>query len=233
MNKKKLKKFIVPVTLILGFVVFTILVLLVDKKAIGPQESVVGFAIINKWFADLIGSNMMLYKVADYLGYVAIGIAVFFFCVAVWQLFTRKSFKKVDWQIYALAGFYVMFALIYVMFEVVVVNTRPVLIEGVLEASYPSTHTLMALCLCISAIFMFNYLIRQNWLKKVLDVFCIVLCGAILICRILSGVHWLTDIIASIILAVGLLWLLFAVLSILNKKEGNETKKEEEIVKQK
>ena len=67
------------------------------------------------------------------------------------QLLKGKSLLKVERSILALGVFYAVVMAAYLVFEVWVVNYRPVLIEGALEASYPSSTTLLVLCVMPTA----------------------------------------------------------------------------------
>ena len=64
----KKRNIITSITLLILSVVFTLLVKNIDVKAIGPNESLVGFADINKLFHNLIGSNMAIYKITEIIG---------------------------------------------------------------------------------------------------------------------------------------------------------------------
>jgi undecaprenyl-diphosphatase len=153
MDKKK-RNYIISGVLILVAIVFTILVKFIDVKAVGASCSDIGFATINKFIFDLIGTNDLFYTITEYLGYVPLLLVMFYGLVGLKQLVKEKNIKKVDKEILILGGFYVVVAVLYVFFEKCIINYRPILIEGELEASYPSSHTLMTICFCISAIIM-------------------------------------------------------------------------------
>lgn len=104
-----------------------------------------GFAAVNGAFHNLTGVHWTLYTITDWLGLVPIGTALGFAVLGLVQLIQRKALRKVDRSILALGGFYLAVMAFYVLFEKAVVNYRPVLIEGVLEASYPSSTTMLAL----------------------------------------------------------------------------------------
>jgi undecaprenyl-diphosphatase len=188
---------------ILGFILWTLLVKSVDVQAIGPQESEVGFATLNKHLHDLIGTNMTLYVITDWLGLVPIGVALGFALFGIFQLWKRKSIFKVDKSILALGVFYITVAAVYIFFEMVVINYRPILIDGILEASYPSSTTMLVLCVMPTAAMQFYNRIKNNTLR-----FCVIIAIALFITftvvgRILSGVHWITDIIGGILFSLG------------------------------
>ena len=146
----KKRNIITSITLLILSVVFTLLVKNIDVKAIGPNESLVGFADINKLFHNLIGSNMAIYKITEIIGLIPLLIAFIYVIIGIKQLITRKSLLKVDKEIYLLGLFYILVLGVYIFFEKVVINYRPVLIDNILEPSYPSSHTLMSICICIS-----------------------------------------------------------------------------------
>ena len=148
----KKKNIIISSCLVFLSILFTILVKNVDVSSIGPNGSRVGFSSINKFFHDLIGVNLFFYKLTDILGYLAILLAVGYAIVGLLQLIKRKSILKIDKQIIVTGIFYVIIVCIYVFFEKVIINYRPTLIDDILEASYPSSHTLLSLCICGSTI---------------------------------------------------------------------------------
>ena len=198
-------------------VLFTALVKNVDVKPIGPNESMVGFADINKLFHNLIGSNMTIYKITEVLGYIPIVMALVYVFIGLKQLIKRKSLLKVDKEIYVLALFYVLVVGVYVFFEKFVINYRPILIDGLLEASYPSSHTLMSICLCGSSIII-NKKLFKNKFGDIENVLSVILILLIVIGRIISGVHWFTDILGGIIISSTLLVIFYSIISSIKPK---------------
>ena len=179
------------------FIAFTILVITVDVQAIGPNGSEVGFATINKAVFEAFGQNNFFYVLTELLGKTAILVCVIFGCVGAYQLFTRKSLMKVDKKIVYLGIFYIIVIAFYVVFNKVVVNYRPILeADGSLEASYPSSHTVLAICVFITA-FMQKQLNPKGTKQeeKVNVLLSIILPVIMLVGRLLAGIHWFTDII--------------------------------------
>lgn len=211
------KNIIISIVLIILSVLFTELVKNIDVKPIGPNESLVGFADINRLFHNLIGSNMIIYKVTEFLGYIPIVMALVYVFIGLKELIERKSLLKVDREIYILALFYVLVVGVYVFFEKFIVNYRPILIDGVLEASYPSSHTLMSICLCGSSIII-NKKIFKNKFGDVENILSVILILLIVIGRIISGVHWFTDILGGIIISSALLVGFYSVISSIKPK---------------
>lgn len=206
------KNIIISIVLIILSVLFTELVKNIDVKPIGPNESLVGFADINRLFHNLIGSNMIIYKITEFLGYIPIVMALVYVFIGLKELIERKSLLKVDREMYILALFYVLVVGVYVFFEKFIVNYRPILIDGVLEASYPSSHTLMSICLCGSSIII-NKKIFKNKFGDVENILSVILILLIVIGRIISGVHWFTDILGGIIISSALLVIFYSLIS--------------------
>lgn len=213
----KRRNIIISFILIILAVLFTVLVKNVDVKPIGPNESMVGFADINKLFHNLIGSNMAIYKITEVLGYIPIVMALVYVFIGLKQLIKRKSLLRVDKEIYVLALFYILVVGVYVFFEKFIVNYRPILIDGVLEASYPSSHTLMSICLCGSSIII-NKKLFKNKLGDIENILSVILILLIVVGRIISGVHWFTDILGGIIISSALLVIFYSIISSIKPK---------------
>ena len=200
---KNKKNIIIAAVLTVVSVVYTLLVKFVDVKAIGPNNSSVGFAALNKWFSNLIGSNLTIYKISEVLGYVVMLLVVIYGCIGLGQLIQRKSLLKVDKEIIKLGVFYVLMLVVYVLFEKLEINFRPILMDGELEASYPSSHTILALCICFSSLITSKKYFNKKYIKLI-SLITIVLTGLVLLLRLISGVHWISDIIGGIIISMTL-----------------------------
>lgn len=203
-NKKNLY---VAIAFFVTFVVWTVLVRLIDLQAIGPRGSEVGFGTLNGAFHELTGENMLLYTITDWLGLVPFVVAFGFAMLGLWQWIKRRSFFKVDRSILVLGGCYLLVMAVYIFFEFVVINRRPVLIEGVLEASYPSSTTMLVMCVIPTAMLQWNARIKNKVFRR-----CIFSAGALftvfmVLGRLISGVHWLTDILGGALFSVGLVML--------------------------
>ena len=211
---KKRKLIIITIWLLLISIIYTILVKNVDTKAIGPNDSTVGFAYFNEAVHEKIGVNLTFYKITDYLGY---GIILLFGgmygCIGLSQLIKEKSLKKVDKKLYFLLGFYIILGIVYVLFEKIIINYRPTIIDGELEASYPSSHTLLSICVCLSSVMIISNFIKNDIAKKLLNIISFVLMLSVLIGRIISGVHWASDIIGGIIISMFLLTLFYTIIT--------------------
>ena len=220
MEKKLFKKIVPGIVLMLIFVIFTILVKTVDVQPIGPFGSSVGFASLNSFFAEKFPFNESWYNFTQLLGYCAIGVCVLFGCVGFVQLVTRKSLLKVDGRIVSLGVYYIDVIMFYVLFNLFPINYRPVLEDGVLEASYPSSHTVLLVCVMLTAILQIGWLIKSRNLKIALDIVCLAAALVMLVGRVISGVHWFTDILGGIILSASLVSMYCGVFSVISKRDA-------------
>ena len=189
---------------LLAFATWTVLVKFVNVKPIGPNGSSVGFAIFNEWAHALTGYNHALYVVTDWLGLVPVGVVLCFATVGVAQLIKRKSLLKVDSDILLLGAFYALVGVVYALCEGVVINYRPVLINGVLEASYPSSTTMLVACVMPTAIMQFNSRIKNKRLRGCVEFLTILFISFMVVGRVVSGVHWITDIIGGGLISASL-----------------------------
>lgn len=202
MNRKK--RLITGLGLTLGFALWTVLVATVDKGAIGPLGSSVGFSTLNGTVHRLIGVNMTLYTITDILGLVPIFTALGFAILGLCQWIKRKSIAEVDRSIITLGLFYVAVMAIYVTFEYVIINYRPVLIEGNLEVSYPSSTTMLVATVMPTTVMQFNKLIRNSVVRRAAGCLIITFSAFMIVGRILAGVHWISDIIGGGLISSGL-----------------------------
>ena len=166
MKKKNRKGLIVGIGLLVAFVLWTVAVKFIDVQPIGPEGSVVGFATVNRFVHGLTGVNMSLYNITDLLGLVPLGFVMVFGVLGLIQWVKRKHILKVDYSILVLGGFYIVVMAVYVLFEMLTLNYRPVLINGILEASYPSSTTMLVMCVMPTAIMQFNERIRNSVLRR-------------------------------------------------------------------
>ena len=204
MKKKNQKNFCIAICMLIAFVMWTVAIRFVDVQAIGPQESSVGFATINQFVHNLTGVHMSLYTITDWLGLVPIMFVMGFGTLGLIQWIKRKHLLKVDYSILVLGGFYIVVLAAYVLFEVLVINYRPVLINGILEASYPSSTTMLVMCVMPTAIMQFNTRIKNDVLKRCVTYSITAFIVFMVIGRLVSGVHWFTDIIGGALFSTGL-----------------------------
>lgn len=204
------------------FILTIALVKCVDIDAVGPAGTSIGLSHLNKAVHDLIGVHMFWYQVTNLLGFWAILCGAIFACIGLKQLIERKSLKQVDAKILALGGLFVLLGIIYVLFEKVVINCRPVLMEGetVPEASFPSSHTVLAFVIFGAIAMMLKDYLQDKRLVSMLQNACLVLILVSVIGRLISGVHWFTDILGGIFLSYALLMVFSGLLEKLDGKDA-------------
>ena len=217
MKKKSRRLFFVGASLLAEFVLWTVLIRFVDVQAIGPQESSVGFAMLNGYVHSLTGENMSLYVITDWLGLVPIGVAFGFAVLGLVQLIKRKSLFKVDLSILVLGGFYIVVMAVYVLFEMVVINYRPILIDGYLEASYPSSTTMLVMCVMPTAMMQLRTRIKNKVFSRCVMVAIATFVAFMVIGRLVSGVHWITDIIGGALLSAAIVLMYCSIANVVEK----------------
>ena len=215
---KKNQNLLAGILLLVGFAVWTFLIQTVDVQPIGPNGSSVGFAALNGWFHQLTGVHWTLYTLTDWLGLVPIFVCLIFAGVGFVQLVQRKSLFKVDLDIILLGVYYVLVIFGYLLFEMVPINYRPVLIEGFLEASYPSSTTLLVLSVMPTLYFQAQRRLTQNALRRAICIFSVLFSAFMVIGRLISGVHWLTDIVGAVLLSSGIFLIYKASVNFLSER---------------
>ena len=204
----KNKKYLwLSLAMLAAFALWTLFVSVADVQPIGPNGSSVGLAHINGWFHNFTGVNMTLYHITDWLGLVPVAFGFGFAVLGLKQWIQRKHILKVDRSILVLGLYYILVLAAYLLFEEFVINYRPVLIAGYLEASYPSSTTLLVLCVMPTAVMQLNSRIGNSFLRNLVSKSIMLFVAFMVVGRLISGVHWLTDILGGILLSSGLVWL--------------------------
>ncbi len=207
MRTKERKLLIFGVGFIIAFALWTWLIQIIDVRPEGVNGTEIGFATINTWFHSVTQVNMTLYNITDWLGLVPVFVCMFFGGVGFFQLIKRKSLFKVDFDIIALGIYYVIVISGYLIFEMVPINYRPLLINGFLEASYPSSTTLLVLSVMPTLVFQAKHRLKNIAIKRIITIIAAIFTIFMVVGRLVSGVHWLTDIIGSIFLSMGLFYI--------------------------
>lgn len=189
---------------LLAFLLWTILISRIDVQAAGPNGSEVGFAAFNMWFHRLTGVHLALYTLTDWVELLAIGVCAAFGVLGAVQVVQRRSLLRVDRDIILLGVYYLLVILFFLFFELFPVNYRPVLIEGVLEASYPSSTTLLVLSVMPTLRLQSDRRVNSPRLRKAVGWFVLLFSLFMVAGRLVSGVHWATDIIGAVLLSRGL-----------------------------
>ena len=219
MKKKNIGNLSATFCFLAAFILWTIAITRLDVQPIGPDGSTVGFATINSFFHNLTGVHMLLYSLTDWLSLVPIAFMLGFALLGLAQWIKRKSILMVDRSILLLGGFYILTLAVYLFFESFIINYRPIRIEGVLEASYPSSTTMLVICVMTTAGMRLHRRIRDSALRKGITAIIAAFTALMVIGRLISGVHWLTDIIGGALLSAGLIMLYHSVIAFW---KGNE-----------
>lgn len=211
---KRNGKLIISASCFFGVIILIILLRLVDVAPIGPNNTCVGLSHLNECVFNLFGVNMLWYTVTDWLGIAAILTAFLFSITGFIQLLKRKRLLKVDREILVLGGLYLIVIGLYVLFEKAIVNYRPIIMPGGLqpEASFPSSHTLLVCVVMGSAVMLIGRYIKSKPLCIVLKTICLLIIAVTIIGRLISGVHWFTDILGGCFISGALVSLYAAVL---------------------
>lgn len=186
------------------FVLWTVLIQMVDVQPHGQSGTNIGFATLNCWFHRFTDVHMMIYSITDWMGLVPVVVCLIFAGVGLVQLIKKRSLFKVDLDIIILGIYYIVVILAYLIFEMIPINYRPILINGVMEASYPSSTTLLVLCVMPTLIEQTQRRLSGIVVKKMITIVTIAFSAFMVIGRLISGVHWLTDIVGGVLLSIGL-----------------------------
>ena len=221
--KKSTLLYSVSAVLFAIFVAFTVIVAFCGKATVIYDEAAgisaeIGLAGLNQSVFNALGTSDLWYEFTEFAGIIALVCAGIFALIGLGQLAKRKSVWAVDREILLLALLYALVAIFYVLFEIIVINYRPILIDGVLEASYPSSHTMLACVVFVSTPFACRHLIKSDNTHSTVTLLCYFLAIVTVIGRLMSGVHWLTDIIGSVLLSAALVLLYVATVTLLNEK---------------
>ena len=198
------RNFIIAAGLLAAFVLWTVAVCFVDVQSVGPRSSSVGFATVNSFVHNLTGVNFTLYVITDWLGLVPVAVCLGFAILGIAQWIKRRNITKVDFDIQMLGVFYIVVMAVYILFEFVVINRRPTLIDGYLETSYPSSTTMLVLCVMPTALMQFNKRIKNAVFRKAVTITIIAFIVFMVVGRLVSGVHWLSDIVGGMLVSSGL-----------------------------
>ncbi|NLB88925.1 MAG: phosphatase PAP2 family protein, partial [Syntrophomonadaceae bacterium] len=190
---------------ILGLLTLMLIILIniVDIQPIGPEGTSIGLSHINRSIFEFLGVNMLWYNITDWLGVIAIFVALIFAVMGLIQLIKGRSILLVDKNILLLGGLYLIVIVLYVFFEIAVVNYRPIIMPECEypEASFPSSHIMIVCVIMGSTMMLLGRYINNSAVKFILQSLCAVIIGITVLGRLISGVHWFTDIVAGILIS--------------------------------
>ena len=202
MKEKKSRSLCAGTALLADFACWTVLIRCADVRPAGPNGSTVGLAAFNVWFHHTAGVHMPLYTVTDWLGLVPIAVCLGFAVLGFRQMIGRRSLPKVDRDLLLLGCYYILVIFAYLFFETVPINYRPVLIGGSLEASYPSSTTLLVLSVMPTLKYQIDRRCGAPVIRRIVTVSAVLFSSFMVVGRLLSGVHWVTDIIGGCLYSV-------------------------------
>jgi undecaprenyl-diphosphatase len=126
----------------------------------------------------------------------------------------------VDRDLILLGVYYVVVIGAFFLFEIFPVNYRPILIEGRLEASYPSSTTLLVLSVMPTLTFQIDRRCKSEELKWIVRILTALFSAFMVVGRLICGVHWFTDIVGGLVLSTGLFLLYKAMVQIFGEEKN-------------
>ncbi len=201
--------------LILSFVLFTIFVGFTLMVALVDVDQV-GLSHLNQFVWQKLGRNVIWEHITDWLGYLVILLVLGIVAWQIVQAFRRKNLMRIDQNLLVFDVVCAILVAFYAFFEFVVINYRPELVDGVAKASYPSSHVMLFATIIPLLIWqVWHYFKTKPW-RIVLTVLMILVAVLGVIGRLLSGVHWFTDILAGLIIS-GCMGCLYQTFVMVNK----------------
>ena len=180
------------------FVLLLILILVVDVTTI-PFNGKIGLTSLNKIFYYVLDfdTRLMIDSISDFL----------------------LDSLKGQGILLLLGCFIVIAGIIWVLFDnIIVINYRPFNYEGKLEGSFPSTHVMLVTFVYLASLKFFNFDNKPKSFKYILygfSIFVIIFTGA---CRILSLMHWFTDVLGGVLIGLTLYFGYLKSIEIVNNK---------------
>lgn len=196
MNKKTAG--IISLCCLLGFIVLLIVVKTVNVKtnALGIE---VGLYSINNSLLPSVSITEFgsLSDILMLISFVFFGIVGL---MGISEFLKKRSLRKVNHIYYLYVCMLLLIVIIYLFFEIVTVNYRPILIDGVKEASFPSSHIFITSSLVLCSCYVFSKYIGKNYSKS-LYIISIIMIIFVTFGRLLSKNHWFTDCIAGLLIS--------------------------------
>ena len=224
MKKDARKGFILSGAFTIASILFLILITTVDVQPIGPEGTSVGLATINGALFNMIGEHKFWYYITEVCGVIAILFAVLFAVIGLLQWIKRKSLWKVDKNILALGEMFLLVIALYVLFDKIPVNYRPVLLDEGPEPSFPSSHTMIACCIIGCSMIEMSQIITNKKTLGIIQKVCIGIIAVTVIGRFISGVHWFTDIIGGLLISGAIISLYYGIVMQIKPERRKKTK---------
>ncbi len=219
MKKTFNKYLIIGIILFILFFLLCIFILTTDKSSVNGVE--VGLSSINKKFLvsaydeswDIVSDVSLYVSLMSIIGLAFYGII---------QWISNKSPFKVEKDILICGIFIVLCFIFWIFFDKMSINTRPITVEGKIEASFPSTHVFIT----TFSLFSLCSIIASRNKKKSLNIPCFIVssiyCFLAFLGRVLSGMHWMTDAIGGLLLGFALYFIQVGIFHLLKNKQIKE-----------
>ena len=224
MKKKFIISFSITAVLLVAFIVFTIIVATVDRSPIGPNDTVVGLSSLNGKVFNSLGTSKVWSRMTDALAIFAICVAGVFAVYGLVEWIKVKKLKNLDYKIWLLGLFYILVAIVYVIFQLIVINYRPTMFDEIPEVSYPSTHTMVVISIMGTAMVILPHIIKNKPIVFSLDILAMLVMYFMAFGRLMAGVHWLTDILGGIILGSFMIMLYLSMVQFIEYKKYIKSK---------
>ena len=195
---KRQSWFLIATTLTVFFVVFTLTLKLVDMQSDSSQF--IGWASINIWWRDLIGVHFSWHIISHFIALISLLVLT---GILIWQVITVFHRRKLsaltrNWWVFDIT--LLALGLSYLLFQIVAINYRPIQVDGAIEISYPSSHSLLITTTWLLIIFRLRREIQSQTWRRILIIVGWTLMLTGVIARLLCGYHWFTDIVGGVLL---------------------------------
>ena len=111
--------------------------------------------------------------------------------------------------------------IVFVVFEKLFINYRPILIDNELKYSYPSTHTMLVACITFTAIPELCAIFKNNKIiKKIIICICVILTLFTAAGRVIAGVHWFSDVCASLLVSGAIVSFYYGLLALVEAEKA-------------
>ena len=202
----------------LWFIVLIFALKIVDVVEVGPDSAQIGLSRVNIWFRNLwhydkeLGYSPFWYAFTKVLGWVSLAVCAFWAGLFVRDMILSGGFDGVGTDKNLAASFflYVLAAIVFGIFNLLVVNYSPVLVPGKTKPSpsFPSFYVLLSVIAWGSTAFhIADIFDEKKTLRFILTALCIAFILAGTFSCALCGLNWLTDIIGAILLGITLLFI--------------------------
>lgn len=194
--KKGMRNWLISAGICGGLFLLLIVFLLTVDVGYAVSHAPVGLSTVNGFVFEAIGENPEW----EMVSFVLLIISVLLMCAQGLCIFIKMIRTRKLWEMVAVGHAWFLALAFYALFEPCIVNYRPVLENGELAASFPSSHTLISVVLFGVMAVWLAYLLPRSVKKYVI----IALLGAAVfisaLARLMMGVHWFTDVLGGMLL---------------------------------